>query len=425
MKDTNSNPFDDQIRQSLEGFEMPYNAAAWTQFEAMLPAQPTPSAGNAGWLKGAAVVALIAAVGAVVYTIWPAQPNAELANKAAQQEVVAQEAVAPVPSTTNSTLLSSESEKSEPTKVGTSTGGGDAKMAANQEERIISAVSANPPSTTEQNGSSEQSNPPAPQKAESTPQAEVSLTLKMSKTSVCEGEQVSFTPGASTGGMRYSWTFGDGEQSTKSAPVKAFDNAGTYEVKLTATKEERTWERTETIEVKPAPVASITGMETMKGNLPLVTLKAELQDGESCTWAFGDGRLVTESEVRHLFRKRDAAVVTLTVANGQGCTSSEKKKVPMAEDFKLFANSAFTPNGDVTNEVFLPKALEAMECDFEMIIRDAKGTIVFRTSSVNQPWDGRDLGGVLQPKGSYFWTVVLKEAILTDRVFTGDIKLMQ
>jgi uncharacterized protein HemX len=105
VKDTNSNPFDDQIRQSLEGFEMPYNAAAWTQFEAMLPAQPTPSAGNAGWLKGAAAVALIAAAGAVVYTLWPAQPNAELSTKAAQQEVVAQEAVAPTPSTTNSTLI--------------------------------------------------------------------------------------------------------------------------------------------------------------------------------------------------------------------------------------------------------------------------------------------------------------------------------
>jgi PKD repeat protein len=284
-------------------------------------------------------------------------------------------------------------------------------MAANQEERIISAVSANPPSTTEQNGSSEQSNPPAPQKAESAPQAEVSLTLKMSKTSVCEGEQVSFTPGASTGGMRYSWTFGDGEQSTKSAPVKAFDNAGTYEVKLTATKEGRSWERTETIEVMPAPDARITGAENMKGALPLFTLKTELQAGESCTWTFGDGRKATESEVRHLFRKRDAAAVTLTVTNGQGCSATEKLKIPMVKDFNLFAQTAFTPNGDVNNEVFVPKALEAMECDFEMIIRDAKGTIVFRTSSVNQPWDGRDLGGVLQPKGLYFWTVVLKEAI--------------
>lgn len=425
MKDTNPNPFDDQIRQSLEGFEMPYNAAAWTQFEAMLPSQPKPSAGNTGWLKGAAAVVLIAAFGAAVYTLWPAQPIAELAIEAAQQEVVAQEAVAPAPSTTNSTILTSKSEKSEPTKAGTSTGGGDAKMAANQEERIISAVSANSPSTTEQNGSSEQSNSPAPQKTESAPQADVSLTLEMSEMSVCEGEQVSFTPGASTGGMRYSWTFGDGEQSTKSAPVKAFENAGTYDVKLTATKDGRSWERTETIEVKPAPVARIIGMETMKGNLPLVTLKAELQDGESCTWAFGDGRLVAESEVKHLFRKRDAAVVTLTVANAQGCTSSEKMKVPMANDFNLFANSAFTPNGDVNNEVFLPKALEAMDCAFEMTIRDAKGTVLFRTSSVDKPWDGRDNAGVMQPKGLYFWTVVLKDAIVMDRVFTGDITLIQ
>ena len=425
MKDTNPNPFDDQIRQSLEGFEMPYNAAAWTQFEAMLPSQPTPSAGNTGWLKGAAAVALIAAFGAAVYTLWPAQPIAELATEAAQQEVVAQEAVAPAPSTTNSTLLTSEAEKSEPTKARTITSGSDAKMAANQEERIISAVSANSPSITEQNGSSEQSNSPAPQKTESAPQADVSLTLEMSEMSVCEGEQVSFTPGASTGGMRYSWTFGDGEQSTKSAPVKAFENAGTYEVKLTATKDGRSWERTETIEVKPAPVARITGMENLRGAIPLFTYKTELQDGERCTWTFGDGRVVNEPEVRHLFRKKDLSTAVLTVVNSYGCASIERDKHEMLKDFNLFANSAFTPNGDVTNEVFLPKALEAMDCAFEMTIRDANGTVLFRTSSVDKPWDGRDNAGVMQPKGLYFWTVVLKDAIVMDRVFTGDITLIQ
>ncbi len=425
MKDTNSNPFDDQIRQTLEGFEMPYDAAAWTQFEAMLPVQPTPSVGNVDGLKGAAALALIAAAGAVVCILWPAQPNSKVATVAAQQEIVMEEAVAPTPSTTNSTLLTSEAEQSEPTKAVTSIGGVDAKMAANQEEPTISAVSANPPIATERTGTSERSNSPAPQRTESAPQAEVSLTLEMSEISVCEGEQVSFTPGASIGGMRYSWNFGDGEQSIKSAPVKAFENAGTYDVKLTATKEGRSWERTETIEVKPAPVARIIGIETMKGNLPLVTLKAELQDGESSTWAFGDGRLVAESEVKHLFRKRDTAVVILTVANAQGCTSSEKMNLPMAKDFNLFANSAFTPNGDITNEVFLPKALEAMDCAFEMTIRDAKGTVLFRTSSADKPWDGRDNSGTLQPKGLYFWTVVLKDPIVVDRVFTGDITLLQ
>jgi hypothetical protein len=66
-----------------------------------------------------------------------------------------------------------------------------------------------------------------------------------------------------------------------------------------------------------------------------------------------------------------------------------------------------------------------MDCAFEMTIRDANGTVLFRTSSVDKPWDGRDNAGIMQPKGLYFWTVVLKDAIVMDRVFTGDITLIQ
>ncbi|MGB1318179.1 MAG: hypothetical protein ACPG5W_08230, partial [Flavobacteriales bacterium] len=72
-----SNPFDDKIKESLENFEMPYDAGAWAQLAEQLP--PAGGAASTGSQFGWKAVAVLALVVTTVATAWYMTDNTEVA----------------------------------------------------------------------------------------------------------------------------------------------------------------------------------------------------------------------------------------------------------------------------------------------------------------------------------------------------------
>lgn len=72
--------------------------------------------------------------------------------------------------------------------------------------------------------------------------------------------------------------------------------------------------------------------------------------------------------------------------------------------FQLFIPNAFTPNGDGLNDLFLVQTEQDL-LDFEMIISDRRGRILFRTKDVQQGWNGEFKGQSL-PQGTYMYLVI-------------------
>lgn len=73
---------------------------------------------------------------------------------------------------------------------------------------------------------------------------------------------------------------------------------------------------------------------------------------------------------------------------------------------EIIIPSAFSPNGDGLNDVFLPVLNEAES--FEMKIFNRWGELLFVTSSIFTGWDGRYKRGVVQ-SGTYIYQISLKE----------------
>jgi len=80
LKNDTNNPFDESIRQSLEGFEMPYDPAAWTALESQLPPAGSGAASSLRWksIMGVAIVA-VGLIAAFVLTN-ETQPNEQVQN---------------------------------------------------------------------------------------------------------------------------------------------------------------------------------------------------------------------------------------------------------------------------------------------------------------------------------------------------------
>jgi gliding motility-associated-like protein len=72
-------------------------------------------------------------------------------------------------------------------------------------------------------------------------------------------------------------------------------------------------------------------------------------------------------------------------------------------DCAIFMPSAFTPNGDFDNELIRPR----FSCDlvnYQFMIYNRFGEVVFQTQNVNDAWDGR-IGNELMPIGLYTYRV--------------------
>jgi hypothetical protein len=426
--------FDERIKEQLEGFEMPYDPAAWARFEQMLPKAAPPAPTGMSNVAKLGIVAAVTAIVVVTAYVWPSH---DVAEQPSDKAVAAETGTLTEEGAGTSTVMGNDGageeaiatmadRKAAPVadarEVGRKQAGEVGQSLPESpvtEERTMAQTPA-APATTESRpgkGMAGERQPAA------VPTEDFNLKMAVSRNSVCVGEEVSFMALSTTGGLRYEWIFGDGERSGRSEAVKTFLGPGVYNVVLTASRAGTVVERTETITVNPAPVAMFS-MERPVVGIPLYHLASSPQQGEQLQWEFSDGRTDAGGEVRHLFRSRGTATAKLTVTNAQGCSSSREQTVRIDEDFRLFAETGFTPNGDGINDLFLPKALEVMETPFEMTVRDASGREVFRTSALSEPWNGREFNtGITLPRGAYLWTVVLTEPILKNPVFTGSINI--
>lgn len=121
-------------------------------------------------------------------------------------------------------------------------------------------------------------------------------------------------------------------------------------------------------------------------------------------WSFGDGHSSYVEEPSHTYHltESDYMTVHLTVTNSDGCSDDTIAVVPVEDNFAFYVPSAFTPNTDGNNEVFLPKVHDVTNYDFTIYNRN--GELIFYTNNPDQGWDGT-VKGAPAPQGVYIWKI--------------------
>lgn len=92
----------------------------------------------------------------------------------------------------------------------------------------------------------------------------------------------------------------------------------------------------------------------------------------------------------------------LLVTNGIGCTGRDTINVKFYRVApSLYVPSAFTPNGDVTNDLFRPIALGIRSLEYFKVY-NRWGELVYSTSQIGAGWDGTYKGN-LQGTATFVW----------------------
>jgi gliding motility-associated-like protein len=232
----------------------------------------------------------------------------------------------------------------------------------------------------------------------------------------------------SLGGQQFLWDFGDGTTSTEINPTHLYPNPGTYTVHLTATDNSTcnpTDDTTATITVVEGPISSFSFSPTQpKENTPFEFTNLST-NAVKYKWDFGDGDTLLTTDllpVSHLFNFTNTYTVCLIAFNVNGCTDTSCQQVsaliaPLAD-----VPNAFSPNGDGINDVISVRGYGISKMTWNIFNR--WGQLVFRSTSLNNAWNGR-YKGALQPQDVYAYTLDITFTDNTVYRKKGDITLLR
>jgi hypothetical protein len=393
MKDKLENNF----KEALENFSLPYEPGAWSQVKSRLDAQNTPLY-KKSWFK---ITALFTVVGSILLSVLI------LEKKPASLQVNL-----PVPSMNKETKIEkSPVNTSDSKQLASQTNLAETKTEDKKKEPIIAVTFADPTNT----------NPPTwfDSKAYKYPEyfepinnetvgIQEDFIKIISKKSICLNEEMVIENPYKYQLITVVYPDGKQEQlspksdvhftATTSGSIKVI-NKNTVEQLIVLAPDNKLY-----IESDPTLIYE-QGIPTVKftvsGNDQAVTWTSTIKNYEA----------KNEQIIVHPFKEKQVKVHANST-DKNGCAVSESKTITMKETYNLLAPTGFSPsNIDARLNRFMPFALLQRNTPFELIIIDTKnGATLFQTNDENNAWDGIDRRtGELVPVGSIWaWKVVLK-----------------
>jgi gliding motility-associated-like protein len=230
----------------------------------------------------------------------------------------------------------------------------------------------------------------------------------------------------SFGAVRYIWTTSDGQKSEMPEPAFLFSQPGEYTIKQKIFNDFScnlidSTEKKLTIFAPPKSGFSYTPFPSRE-NEPSNFFNEASQDVVKWNWDFGDGRKSDETNPIHQYIATGTYNVCQTVTNSQGCTDKACKPVEAIVSVSQDVATAFTPNGDGMNDVFLVRGFGIVNMTLRIFNR--QGLLLFESKSQNIGWDGT-YKGVQQPMDAYAWTLEVEYFTGEKTRRRGDVTLIR
>ncbi|MGB3947874.1 MAG: gliding motility-associated C-terminal domain-containing protein, partial [Bacteroidia bacterium] len=190
----------------------------------------------------------------------------------------------------------------------------------------------------------------------------------------------------------------------------------------------RTLIDTSSITVYPKPEASfIITPETLSIIDPVIMI-TDLSVGATIwDWNFGDANdtlNTTDSILYHEYADTGTYTVSLITTTAYGCKDTAYNQTTIEPEFTFYIPNAFTPNGDGVNDIFAGKGMFIIQ--YEMLIFDRWGDLVFETNDYNKQWDGKaNKGTKMAQRDVYVYKIKVTDIHQIDHFYSGTVTLVQ
>lgn len=228
----------------------------------------------------------------------------------------------------------------------------------------------------------------------------------------------------------WDWDFGDGNTSTQQNPNHCYNTPGVYTVILqvkTADGCVHSVTMTNYITAWVVPYADFTASPQ-----PTTIFNSEIHftdmsvNATQWQWSFGDvlGSSSTDQNPSFTYGAPECFLVQLDVSTPNGCTAQDTMTICIDGDVAIYVPNAFTPNGNGTNEVFMPLTYGIDPQKYQFWVFDRWGNQIFTTTDLNQGWDGT-IGGVKCQIDTYVWRVYAWDVNGNPHKMLGGVSLIR
>lgn len=238
-----------------------------------------------------------------------------------------------------------------------------------------------------------------------------SATITSQGNDVCAGNTIVFTATAANTGSAptYQWMINNVPAANGTTPVYSSSNLVNGDALYCAVQPGEgscitTSVNSNTIValVNPVPVVKVSPADT------LITIGASIQlsatvspEATPFVWSPADKLINPSSLAPFTVALNDSVTFTITATTSKGCKSAASAVVKAGRP--LFMPSAFTPNGDLVNDIFrIPAGVTLNLQEFSIFNRWGKK--VFTTNNISQGWDGT-VGGTKADVGVYVYFI--------------------
>ena len=403
------NNLENNIKESVKGYELPYDPSAWKAMSKKLDqVMPVSPKSNLKWyLGGAATVAVIV----TTIALWPADKSTSIDNvKTSKNEV----------SSTNTINIENISTTtSNNNSDNTNTATNDASINnvevtndVNPVKQILNEVNViTPLKVNNSNQNTNQSvNPISYTGISPTTSKKIEIA---DINNICLGESISIV---NTNDVNLTLLDPNGLKTIVKAN-KTIAITPEIDGKYSIEYSENAQLTSKSFNVVPLPKPdfSIDDQNSYENGLPSINVSATTS-GYSYTWDLENqkGSVFGKDISVHYFNK-GSYKVSLTIQGTNGCKGTETKTIHVDDDYNLLAVNAFDPSSnDIRLNSFMPFALTQRNVDFNLIIIDPKdGAVIFETNDATNPWKGIDKrnGQMIEANKAFIWKVVLKNPV--------------
>jgi len=229
-----------------------------------------------------------------------------------------------------------------------------------------------------------------------------------------------------------TWDLGNGQIINGCTTEYTFTQGGCYDISLTTTENgcSNTLTLNDYICVENPPVALFTG-NIIEFSEPTqsVSFNNNTVGATSYSWEFGDSQSSTEENPEHIYSNTASGyTIILTAYSALGCTDTYELTIPFKEGEIFYIPNTFTPDGDNFNQIFKPIFTSGFDpFNFEMIIFNRWGELIFETHDANLGWDGSfGTDGKDVQEGIYSYKITYKNPQTDERkIVVGHITLIK
>jgi gliding motility-associated-like protein len=141
-------------------------------------------------------------------------------------------------------------------------------------------------------------------------------------------------------------------------------------------------------------------------------------------WWFEGQLFATEERPSHVFDETGWYEVMQVITNQYGCVDSMIHQVEVIGSYTVFVPNAFTPDGNGHNNSFKPIMRDVTAENYQFLIFDRWGEIIYRTDDLEGEWDGNFQGDNARD-GVYIWKIFVTDNVGKKHELMGHVTLLR